>query len=284
MNDNSLLNRPYPFSRGWKAELIWIICIVLVASIVLFQLKPFGLANIAAETAYNFSITILVILMIYAILVQVILTEFLSDTYEAAWTTGKEIIWTSFYINGVAFLTYGVALSYQLTHLTSIDATIFVLVTFIVSIIPVSITVLLNQNFLLRKTLSAIEQLPQTTISSSDELITIRGQSNDSLTIPLKKLLYIKAQQNYSEVFFIKDKQVSSKLIRITFRDIQKLLPQNQIIRCHRSYIVNHQNIVSVDGNAQGYQLELESVAEYLPVSRSYLKKFNDSRNQFGKR
>jgi DNA-binding LytR/AlgR family response regulator len=49
------------------------------------------------------------------------------------------------------------------------------------------------------------------------------------------------------------------------------------IIRCHRSYIVNLENIENISGNLQGYQLNFKQYTEQVPVSRSYTKKIKSA-------
>ena len=43
-------------------------------------------------------------------------------------------------------------------------------------------------------------------------------------------------------------------------------------IRCHRAFLVNIRMVVKVDGNSQGYKLNLEGCEEEVPVSRAYAK------------
>ncbi len=277
-----LLTNPYPVTRGWKKELFWSLLTIAVASVLLFLFRPFGLANIPKVTADQFLYTLIMLLMIYAIAIQVILAEFISTKLELMWTTGKEIIFTTFYLMGVAFLIYGTALSFSLTRLTVFDALVFMLMTLGISIMPVSLTVLLKQNWLLKKTLTSIEQLPAVTADhNSVSGIILHGSRNESLSLNLTQLLVIKAQQNYSEVIYLSQQEIKQKLLRITLAALQEQLSSTSVIRCHRSYLVNLQNVDSINGNAQGYQLILHQDLLTTPVSRSYIPAFNAAWKSF---
>ena len=47
---------------------------------------------------------------------------------------------------------------------------------------------------------------------------------------------------------------------------------QNQeIIQCHRAFIVNTNKIISAKGNSQGLRLSLENCNNEVPVSRNYV-------------
>lgn len=271
-----LLTNPYPVTRGWKKELFWSLSTIAVANILLLLFRPFGLANIPTVIADQFLYTLIMLLMIYAIAIQVILAEFISTKLELMWTTGKEIIFTTFYLMGVAFLIYGTALSFSLTRLTVFDALVYMLMTLGISIMPVSLTVLLKQNWLLKKTLTSIEQLPAVTADhNSVSGIILHGSRNESLSLNLTQLLVIKAQQNYSEVIYLSQQEIKQKLLRITLAALQEQLSSTSVIRCHRSYLVNLQNVDSINGNAQGYQLKLHQDLVTTPVSRSYIAAFN---------
>ena len=277
-----LLTNPYPVTRGWKIELFWSLLTIAVANILLLLFRPFGLANTPTVIADQFLYTLIVLLVIYAIAIRVILTEFISTKLELMWTTGKEIIFTTFYLMGVAFLIYGTALSFSLTRLTVFDALFFLLMTLGISIMPVSLTVLLKQNWLLKKTLTSIEQLPAVTADhNSVSGIILHGSRNESLSLNLTQLLVIKAQQNYSEVIYLSQQEIKQKLLRITLAALQEQLSSTSVIRCHRSYLVNLQNVDSINGNAQGYQLMLHQDFLTAPVSRSYISAFNAAWKSF---
>jgi DNA-binding LytR/AlgR family response regulator len=52
---------------------------------------------------------------------------------------------------------------------------------------------------------------------------------------------------------------------------IEELKDYGNIFQCHRSFVVNVNNITSAKGNSNGYQLKLGSCANIIPVSRSYV-------------
>ena len=53
------------------------------------------------------------------------------------------------------------------------------------------------------------------------------------------------------------------------------LSPYSNIIKTHRSFLVNLLHIHSVSGNAQGYKLHLSNFDEPVPVSRNMIEDFN---------
>ena len=53
-----------------------------------------------------------------------------------------------------------------------------------------------------------------------------------------------------------------------------QLLGIHSIMRVHKAFIVNLDQIQEINGNAQGYQLTMRDEKIKIPVSRSYMKKF----------
>lgn len=61
----------------------------------------------------------------------------------------------------------------------------------------------------------------------------------------LKEIRFIKAYKNYLEI----NLAVSSQIIRSTLTDFQQLLPSENFIQTHRSYIVNVEFLENIGGN-----------------------------------
>jgi DNA-binding LytR/AlgR family response regulator len=77
---------------------------------------------------------------------------------------------------------------------------------------------------------------------------------------------------NYSAVYFIKEGKADKVLLRGSLKFMESQLTScPNIIRCHRTYIVNLSNVTSASGNAQGYKLSVANSTEIITVSRSYL-------------
>jgi DNA-binding LytR/AlgR family response regulator len=54
---------------------------------------------------------------------------------------------------------------------------------------------------------------------------------------------------------------------------IDELKDYENIFQCHRSFVVNVNNITSARGNSNGYQLRLGKCPSSIPVSRQYVPK-----------
>lgn len=102
-----------------------------------------------------------------------------------------------------------------------------------------------------------------------DSIVLESDGGREKLELEKGTLYYIAAADNYSRVVFRKKEEVSSVLLRGSLKMMEEQLKNAEVIRCHRSYIVNLRNVTRVSGNSQGYRLHFEGLDETVPVSRS---------------
>ncbi len=109
--------------------------------------------------------------------------------------------------------------------------------------------------------------------SVKDKIIHFPSNNkNQELALPIQKVFYLEAMQNYVSVCYQKDGQVKKELIRNTIKNIEIQVNESSLMRCHRSFIVNSDLIEKVEGNAQGLRLSLRDLEdEIIPVSRKYI-------------
>jgi DNA-binding LytR/AlgR family response regulator len=97
----------------------------------------------------------------------------------------------------------------------------------------------------------------------------------ETITLDVNKFVFAKAEGNYVELFILKDK-ITKEVKRLTIKELESnLQPFENIVKTHRSYLVNMIHIKDVSGNAQGYRLKLLDLAQTIPVSRNMISHFN---------
>ena len=94
------------------------------------------------------------------------------------------------------------------------------------------------------------------------------------LSIKANTLLYIESADNYLEIWYIGQQGVTNYLLRNTLKNIEEKFVDTNIIRCHRSYMVNFDQVKVAKKTKNGIFLDLgiEKVPE-IPVSKSYGEK-----------
>ena len=93
-------------------------------------------------------------------------------------------------------------------------------------------------------------------------------------TVKLENIYYIKAEGNYVNVFYNNKGGISSFVLRNKIQAIEDSLAGTPLMRCHRTYIVNSNNIKLIRNEADGYYIDFnQSGLESVPVSNTYREK-----------
>lgn len=108
------------------------------------------------------------------------------------------------------------------------------------------------------------------TLDSLDE-IDIHGVNKDEkIRIKKEELLFIKASENYVNIYYLKNNIVLHKTFRNTLTEINKQAPF--LHKSHRSYLVNLSTIKNIKGNSQNAKIEFHNDSLEIPLSKSYYK------------
>ena len=148
---------------------------------------------------------------------------------------------------------------------------IFFYWTFLVWVIITAIFTLVNYNRMLNSRLE--ELIKKTSDEQEGILITLHDQNlrGTDLTLPINNLLYIEARKNNVCVCYIKEGKTIKTELRSTLTALKDNLPYDNIFQCHRSFLVNINNISSAKGNSNGYQLRLSGWDDFIQVSRTFV-------------
>ena len=101
-----------------------------------------------------------------------------------------------------------------------------------------------------------------------DERETLR------LSVMKSKVIYVEAADNYVYIFYKKQSGVTRFMLRNRLKAMEKYLADVDIVRCHRSYLVNLEYVSVIRREPGGIYLEL-SIPEVpdIPLSQTYRDK-----------
>lgn len=91
------------------------------------------------------------------------------------------------------------------------------------------------------------------------------------LSVKLDNLYYIKAEDNYTIIYYTKNGILNRYMIRCKIQTIEDTFSNTPLMRCHRTYIVNTQKIKVLRHESDGFYMDfdLEEI-EPIPVSKTY--------------
>jgi DNA-binding LytR/AlgR family response regulator len=92
----------------------------------------------------------------------------------------------------------------------------------------------------------------------------------DKFSLLSTNIHFIETEDNYVMVHYNEGEQLKKKMLRNTLKNIEIQLKDFPIKRCHRSFMVNIQNLESAVNNRKRLQLKLKSHDRLIPVSKNY--------------
>jgi hypothetical protein len=92
------------------------------------------------------------------------------------------------------------------------------------------------------------------------------------LSLIMENLIYLEASDNYVNIFYLNKGKISHYMLRNTLKRLEESFKNTDIIRCHRSFMVNCSKVKVIRKDKDGLRLELDIVAANdLPVSKTYV-------------
>ncbi|NND52314.1 MAG: LytTR family transcriptional regulator [Flavobacteriaceae bacterium] len=279
------LNYPYPFyENSLQGIKISLSIGIFIASFCYF-FEPWGMVDISSGKKIGYGIVSLMVCGFYIVLLPLIFTSHLRSK---GWKIYKEILWilliclslsaANYFYSGYAF-DAGYAFNPG-------NFLIVLLYTFLVAIIPAITIILYKQLFVYKKVIKEVARMDSEIVKRNgieipdnfQKKISFSSESkNDTLQIYPHEFKFLRSSGNYLEIFYTEGAQAKKKLIRNSISKLERdLKSHEQFVRCHRSFIVNLDRIIHVNGNLQGYQLEFENLEWRIPVSRRYTKTIKD--------
>ena len=277
----NILNTPYPFYFRGRSLWQFALVIFLLAFFFNYFFTPFNV-NPAEQKMDYFWISIIHSATPVAVLLIMYPFIRLSPGIEDNWTIGKDLLFLSLFLlligMGQFFLRdviYDNPENWSWGYFREEIGN-----TFLVGILLVSLIISVNFNRLNARYMKEAQLLERNRVLKKIEdkqvVIPIETQVKmDDFRLEVDKFLFAKAEGNYLMLRLKDDQKPNRVLKRISISDFEKQVRlSEQIIRTHRSYIVNLNYLKEVKGNAQGYRLNLDQVETEIPVSRNMIPAF----------
>jgi hypothetical protein len=278
-----LLSRPYPLqpSRARHALAALLFGAFVAGFLLLF--RPFGL-HAAPQlgllaAAYGATCTATMLLL------NVALPRVLQHWFtEEHWTVGRELGWTLLNVASIGLANALLSSALGLVPLNAATLVRFTLFTVSIGLFPIALSVLLTEARRARAYASAgatinaglhpppapaAEPEPTPTPQSPGLILPAEGGAAP-LQLGLEDLLFLRAADNYVDVFHLQAGQPRRTVLRGSLKAIAEALEPHgdRFLRCHKSHLVDLHKVQRVSGNAQGLRLHLAGVEGSIPVSR----------------
>jgi len=270
-------NKPYPFNENlrYNAKIIFFISIGILGVLLIFQ--PLELVELNRKDVFYLTTGLAASTFLSLILNLIVLPSLFPKLFNPKWWKVKsEIfwnIWIVFTIMASNFLFYSKLFGFFEIGIDTIGKLL------LLSVLPVSVLITINQDRLLRTYLKSAEALNRKLSESlvpDDKLVTFSSDyKSDNLSLKVSSLQLIRSANNYIEIFYRENSVTKSKLVRCSMINANRTVSDfDFVLRCHRTYIVNVNHVVRVEGNSQGFRLALEGIEFPVLVSQKYINAF----------
>lgn len=131
--------------------------------------------------------------------------------------------------------------------------------------------------FFLFPTLILISLFLNRSKSINDPIIHFKSENkNESFSLQLSKIYFIKCEDNYAAIYYsvAGSETLERKMIRSSLKSLLQGIDNNHIQRCHRSFLVNLNQIGTIRGPKKNLKLSFRKSDHIIPVSRKYSQYF----------
>ena len=278
----SWLSTPYYFNPSIKFKLKVSCFHGLFIFLFLYIFKPFYLAQFQIILLeYTLGIGIIAFLGTFVVLYfpALIFKEYFN---EDKWTIGRNLFLMVIAITFIGILLWYFGEMYKEPYkLKKLSLLEFLSYTFLVSLIPLTFFIFINEKNIREKREKKVLEIKEIkrekeikSLKKLAEKITITSENGkEKVTFNIDDLVYITSQGNYASFFLKDDNDLKEKILRVTLiKIVGELKEYSNIIKCHKSYIVNINYINDISGNARGYLLKSKFISFNIPVSRKFSK------------
>ena len=118
-----------------------------------------------------------------------------------------------------------------------------------------------------------MEEIQETPSNTKDMIAFYDDKGILKFSIKKENLLYLESAENYISICYLNKDKVSKYLLRDTLKKVEEIFAGTDVVRCHRSYMVNFEKVKVIKKEQDGLKLELDgpSVSD-VPVSKTYIK------------
>lgn len=107
--------------------------------------------------------------------------------------------------------------------------------------------------------------------------IHITGTTKESVTLMSQDFIFAESDSNYVHIHYFKDDKVQKAMLRCSISHVEEVLTcDSNIMRCHRAFVVNLQQVAKVESQNQTLQLLMKGVHLRVPVSKTYLQEVKE--------
>lgn len=271
------LDQPFPVKNKIKDSLQTAFIAGMIVFLFLLAFQPFGMHLIQSNKwlhCMGFGVITFLVSLLFDVFVEKILKI---NMDERNWTFGKWILSTLIVLLLITIANSFYSYFLYNNPLTTGSFISTMIATTLVGIFPIATLGGLHLNFNLKNYQKIAQTLNEKRVGQTLSKKTSIPTKNSTkvFEIEIEKFLYAASMQNYVQIYYTSSEGIQKEVIRNTLAEVKKAMAETAVIQCHRSFLVNRNQVTEISGNAQGLLLSLGQWTDFqVPVSRKYIPLF----------
>lgn len=263
---------PYFYSRQNSINLI--LWTAFFALVFINIYKPFNSPSWYTVSEFKFFVfsSLVILTGVLVVVISRIILYRWGRNHEV--TVGKYAIWIllEIFFMSLFYTIYTLSLNPQREYLAAFKES--AINTSLVLLLPYFVLHLFFSYQEKGKRLQELEEGHADTYKKQ-EVISFYDEKNElRLSVKREHLLYLESADNYVCVWYLNKGQLAKFMLRNSLKNMEEHLADTDVLRCHRSYMVNFDQVKVLRRGKDGVYLELgiEKVPD-IPISKTYSDK-----------
>lgn len=255
--------------RKFVPQLLHIVVLPVFFFTFMLLLRPEGVVHLLGKEWFGVHLTIIsCIILVSTTLIRMLyyfLPMRINYTIYAFWCLA-EIIFMSFFTALYLWLVLGKTMLY-FEFVTASFQYLFLSLIFAYAILALAMRI-----YEYRHKEDSIDSNPTQRMRFYD------NQHNLKIVLTAPVVLYIAAEENYVNIFYLENGRVREYCLRSSMKAIDELCQDNGLMRCHRSFYINpiHVKVLRKDRDGIMYAELDASDVRHIPVSKKYYDRLSD--------
>jgi hypothetical protein len=266
--------KPIPHYLNEKRNIVRLILFTLLFALVFINIySPFGvdkwfnLTNLKFLTYSSLVILtgILIVVISRIIMFQVCKRHLISIWQYLIWIFTEVLFMALFYALFQKLFLDDTRIFSDLVKLSARNTTLVLL-------LPYSVLWLYFSWKDKNEQIGRMEEVQSISVSTRNMIPFYDDKGILKFSIKKENLLYLESAENYINICYLNKGKVSKYLLRDTLKKIEENFSGTEIVRCHRSYMVNFDKVKVIRKDKDGLKLELDNPSVIdIPVSKTYV-------------
>ena len=104
------------------------------------------------------------------------------------------------------------------------------------------------------------------------DLVHIRDERGQvKFSVRKDYILYLESADSYVSIYYLPESEMKKEMVRTSMKKMEAFLQPHGLVRVHRSFMVNMENVQWMKKEGRIYRIKMKSCETIIPVSRGYI-------------